>query len=178
MASPSLSSDHLLLSLPTLEILSSPAQPRVAHVWLNRPSKRNALSSQALQDIVDAFAFLDTAFTVSVVVLGGRGKGFCCGADLKDPPGQPRKARPRPHTDHGSAAHRATRTVPDPTSSRLNAASEGPAAPNGRERRWAMQLGRRAIEAIEGEAGSIGEGRGMRSEARGARWGGDLVQLL
>ena len=149
MASPSLSSDHLLLSLPTLEILSSPAQPRVAHVWLNRPSKRNALSSQALQDIVDAFAFLDTAFTVSVVVLGGRGKGFCCGADLKDPPGQPRKARPRPHTDHGSAAHRATRTAPDPTSTRLNAASEGPAAPNGRERRWAMQLGRRAIEAIE-----------------------------
>ena len=56
----------------------------VAHLTLNRPAQYNALSEQmlaALHRALDALA-ADTA--VRVVVLGGAGKAFCAGHDLKE----------------------------------------------------------------------------------------------
>ena len=101
-----------LLELATLVVESTTAG--VAEVWLSRPDRRNALSAQALMDIETAFTWLNTAFDYPICLLGGRGVGFSCGADLRDPPDS-RRADPN----------------------------------NGRAQRWAMQLGRRAIEAIE-----------------------------
>jgi enoyl-CoA hydratase/carnithine racemase len=88
----------------------------IAHVWLNRPDRRNALNGQALEEIAAAFIELQQEFDTTVVILGGRGASFCAGADRKDPP----VAR----MAVGSGA--------------------GP-----RERRYASQLGRRVLEAIE-----------------------------
>ena len=54
----------------------------VAEVWLDRPALRNAFDDRvvaALQAAFDAFA-ADAA--LRVVVVGGRGKAFCAGADL------------------------------------------------------------------------------------------------
>src|SRR5262249_33294265 len=59
----------------------------VGSVWLNRPERRNALNQQALEDLADLFGRLKRAFEVRVIVLGGRGRSFSAGADLKDPPG-------------------------------------------------------------------------------------------
>ena len=59
-----------------------------ARVWLTRFQARNALNNETLQDIVDSFTFLQTQFHLNVVVLGGKGKSFSAGADLK--------AKPRP----------------------------------------------------------------------------------
>jgi enoyl-CoA hydratase/carnithine racemase len=58
----------------------------IAHLWLNRPAALNALSPRALDEIADVFTALQTRFDVQVVVLGGRGRAFCAGADRKDPP--------------------------------------------------------------------------------------------
>ncbi len=88
----------------------------ITRVWLDRPERRNALNGQALEEIADAFLQLQRRFDALVVILAGRGRSFCAGADRKDPPNA-RMAR-------GSGA--------------------GP-----RERRYAAQLGRRALAAIE-----------------------------
>lgn len=89
----------------------------IAYVWLNRPERLNALNALALEEIAAVFIELQRHFDTPVIVLGGRGRSFCAGADRKDPPAA-RMAK-------GSGA--------------------GP-----RERRYAAQLGRRALQAIAG----------------------------
>lgn len=60
----------------------------VLRVWLNRPERRNALDTTALETLATFFASLARDFATRVVVLGGRGTSFCAGADLRDPPGR------------------------------------------------------------------------------------------
>jgi enoyl-CoA hydratase/carnithine racemase len=104
----------ILLQLETLLVKRDPVIPAVARVWLNRPKRRNALNTQCLEDICTAFAFLERKYEFTVVILGGYGRSFSSGADLKDPPGQ-----------------------------------LGEEGATGRARRHAIQVGRRAIAAIE-----------------------------
>ncbi len=54
----------------------------VATVWLNRPDVRNALDEVLLAEITQAIDALAEDASVRVIVLGGRGKAFCAGADL------------------------------------------------------------------------------------------------
>jgi enoyl-CoA hydratase len=56
----------------------------VARIFLNRPQKVNALGSQGLKVLLDAIGQAGADETVRVVVLGGRGKAFCGGADVKE----------------------------------------------------------------------------------------------
>ena len=49
---------------------------------LNRPEKRNPLSSLALQELAAAARWFDARPEVKVVVVSGRGRSFCAGADL------------------------------------------------------------------------------------------------
>ena len=54
----------------------------VAEVWLDRPDVRNAFNDGVIAELHAAFtAFADDP-DLRVVVLGGRGKVFCAGADL------------------------------------------------------------------------------------------------
>jgi enoyl-CoA hydratase/carnithine racemase len=62
----------------------------VLHVDLDRPERLNALDTTALQEIVELFTGLQGDFDARIVVLGGRGRSFCSGADRKDPPGSER----------------------------------------------------------------------------------------
>lgn len=64
----------------TLEILRPSAH--VAEVWLNRPEVRNAFNDGVITELSAAFAELGADPALRVIVLGGRGKAFCAGADL------------------------------------------------------------------------------------------------
>jgi len=52
-------------------------------VWLSRPERLNAISPVMLREIGDLFSALETDWETRVVVLGGRGRSFCAGADRK-----------------------------------------------------------------------------------------------
>jgi enoyl-CoA hydratase/carnithine racemase len=54
----------------------------VAHVWLSRPEKLNALDMQMCSGISALLATLQHDQSVRVVVISGRGRAFCAGRDL------------------------------------------------------------------------------------------------
>ena len=56
----------------------------VAVLTLNRPERRNALSSALLDELRRAVTTADADPTVSVVVLAAEGRGFCAGLDLDE----------------------------------------------------------------------------------------------
>jgi methylglutaconyl-CoA hydratase len=64
----------------TLEILRPSAH--VAEVWLNRPEVRNAFNDGVIAELTEAFRTLGADPQLRAIVLGGRGKAFCAGADL------------------------------------------------------------------------------------------------
>lgn len=56
--------------------------PHVAELWLNRPEVRNAFNDGVIAELTTAFEKLGSDPQLRAVVLGGRGKVFCAGADL------------------------------------------------------------------------------------------------
>lgn len=54
----------------------------IATITLDRPDRLNAFTVLMQQELVDAFDRVDADPDVRVVVVTGRGKGFCAGADL------------------------------------------------------------------------------------------------
>lgn len=68
------------MSYETIEYTSA---DRIIRITLNRPEKRNALNSQMLEELTDAFTRADEEKDACVVILRGAGdKAFCAGADL------------------------------------------------------------------------------------------------
>jgi enoyl-CoA hydratase/carnithine racemase len=55
---------------------------RVAHIWLNRPEKRNALNDEMFEQLVAEAESLRDDEDVTAVVLSGRGASFCAGLDF------------------------------------------------------------------------------------------------
>ena len=55
---------------------------RVATITLDRPDRLNAFTNQMMHELVDAFDRADRDDDVRAVVVTGRGRGFCAGADL------------------------------------------------------------------------------------------------
>lgn len=56
----------------------------IARIFLNRPEKVNALDSALLHDLLAALTRVAEFPEVRAVVLGGRGKAFCGGADVNE----------------------------------------------------------------------------------------------
>src|SRR5687767_13075460 len=56
----------------------------VARVFLNRPEKANALTSEVLLELLSKLIELEQEPSLRVVVLAGRGKTFCGGADVAE----------------------------------------------------------------------------------------------
>ena len=54
----------------------------VAEVWLNRPDVRNAFNEGVIAELHAAFTAFAADTDLRAIVLGGRGKAFCAGADL------------------------------------------------------------------------------------------------
>ena len=68
----------------TYEFLILSHDGNVATLTLNRPEKRNALSSALRAEMAHAFGELAADDSVSVVVLTGAGSVFCAGFDLSE----------------------------------------------------------------------------------------------
>lgn len=64
------------------ETIDIQAAHGVAVLWLNRPEVRNAFNEAMIAELTSAFGELDADPAVRAIVLGGRGKVFCAGADL------------------------------------------------------------------------------------------------
>lgn len=58
----------------------------VGELVLARPERLNALSATTLRELRDAARWFDARPEVRVVVVRGRGRSFCAGADLREPP--------------------------------------------------------------------------------------------
>ena len=58
------------------------SKDRVATITLNRPKKLNAISETMPEDIAAAFNHAAADDSVHVIVLTGKGRGFCSGYDL------------------------------------------------------------------------------------------------
>ena len=54
----------------------------IAFLWLNRPEVRNAFNETMIAELTRAFGELEADSAARAVVLAGRGKVFCAGADL------------------------------------------------------------------------------------------------
>ena len=57
---------------------------QTAWIHLNRPAEMNAISVQLLQDLGDALKKVEKDNDIKVLVLSGKGRAFCAGADLKE----------------------------------------------------------------------------------------------
>jgi len=57
---------------------------RVATITLDRPDRLNAFTNQMMHEVLDAFDRADSDDGVRAVVVTGRGRGFCAGADLSE----------------------------------------------------------------------------------------------
>jgi len=67
---------------PRFESLLLQVQGGIGRLSLNRPHKLNALSPQAMQEIIAASRWLAALPELRVLLLGGEGRAFCAGFDL------------------------------------------------------------------------------------------------
>lgn len=65
-------------------VLVERSADRVAHVVLNRPERRNALTGPLADQLGDALEALNKDDEVTVIVIRGAGNAFCSGLDLKE----------------------------------------------------------------------------------------------
>jgi enoyl-CoA hydratase/carnithine racemase len=56
----------------------------IAVVTLNRPERRNALSLELMEDLIDCFRTLGSSSEIRAVILAGNGPAFCAGHDLSE----------------------------------------------------------------------------------------------
>ncbi len=66
----------------TYQTIETQLSQGIALIWLNRPEARNALSPTMLDELTDAIGAAAEDDEVRAIVLAGRGKAFCAGADL------------------------------------------------------------------------------------------------
>jgi len=64
------------------ETIAVESEGKVARLWLDRPDVHNAFNSAMIRELRAALAELRKDKEARVVVLSGRGKSFCAGADL------------------------------------------------------------------------------------------------
>lgn len=67
------------MSFHLIEIQRSPG---VATLWLNRPETHNAFNAEMIAELIASLRDLGADDAVRAVVLAGRGRSFCAGADL------------------------------------------------------------------------------------------------
>lgn len=90
-------------------------------IALNRPDVRNALSSELIGQLTEAFVAAARDDTVRLVLLAGEGKDFCAGADLRDMQalGSAKPAENRRDAEKLGRAFRAIRDLPRPVVARV-----------------------------------------------------------
>jgi enoyl-CoA hydratase/carnithine racemase len=100
----------------------------VATVTFSRPDKLNALTFEVYADLRDLLAELPHRGDVRVVVLAGRGRGFCSGGDVEEIIGELRKMAPAQlleFTRMSGAVVKALRECPLPVIASVNGIAAG-----------------------------------------------------
>lgn len=59
-------------------------EPRVGLVTLNRPERLNAIHLEMLEELEELCQFLSRDESIRVLIITGKGRGFCSGADLME----------------------------------------------------------------------------------------------
>jgi methylglutaconyl-CoA hydratase len=96
----------------------------IATITLTRPEKRNAISTEMIEDVLTALGEAEGS-TARVVILTGEGKAFCSGMDL-DELRAIAKRSPAEHLDDSRRMARLFRTLysyPKPTIAAVNGAA-------------------------------------------------------
>jgi enoyl-CoA hydratase len=60
-------------------------RPGITVIKMNRPDRMNAMAFDVMVPLKEALEEVSFDNSTRVVILTGEGKGFCSGADLKDP---------------------------------------------------------------------------------------------
>ncbi len=68
--------------MPGFETISFEVHEAIATITLDRPDKLNALDPTMERELVEVFDLVDDDDAVRAVVVTGRGRAFCAGADL------------------------------------------------------------------------------------------------
>jgi enoyl-CoA hydratase/carnithine racemase len=68
-----------------LETLIFGKEDSIRIITLNRPERLNAISMQLIRDLENVLVEIDEDGEARVVILTGAGRGFCAGADVKEP---------------------------------------------------------------------------------------------
>jgi methylglutaconyl-CoA hydratase len=99
----------------------------VAWVWLNRPALHNALNEELIRALTGILRVLANQSGVRVIVLSGRGKSFCSGADIESMKrqGAGSMAENRDNARELADLFHAIASSPKPTIARVNGAAIG-----------------------------------------------------
>jgi methylglutaconyl-CoA hydratase len=65
-----------------LKCIETEKKDKLVTVWLNQPEKRNALNLPLIEEIIKVFKWAEKQNELMIIVLRGRGKSFCSGADI------------------------------------------------------------------------------------------------
>ena len=79
------------LEQPTYQHILVDITDRIAHVVMNIPSKRNALSISHMEELTRCFQSIGENKDIAVVILRGNGPSFCAGHDLQELAGKTTK---------------------------------------------------------------------------------------
>lgn len=66
-----------------MDFVKVKVQNRIGEVYLDRPSKRNALNAQFVQELLDTIKTLEENDDCKIIILKSTGSVFCAGADLE-----------------------------------------------------------------------------------------------
>ncbi|MFY0625693.1 MAG: enoyl-CoA hydratase/isomerase family protein [Reichenbachiella sp.] len=58
------------------------SQSQITTMWLNRPEVHNAFHNEMILELIEALKLISKDSTSSVLILKGKGRSFCAGADL------------------------------------------------------------------------------------------------
>ncbi|MAS08673.1 crotonase/enoyl-CoA hydratase family protein [Salinisphaera sp.] len=70
------------MTAPQFSTIALDIDDGIATLWLDRPEKMNAFTPQMKYELIAAFDHTDANDDVRAVIVTGRGRAFCAGADL------------------------------------------------------------------------------------------------
>ncbi len=70
------------MTRPAYETIVFSKKDKIARIVFNRPEVHNAFDSKMIGEIAEAFEKIQSDQSVRVVILTGKGKSFCAGADI------------------------------------------------------------------------------------------------
>lgn len=109
---------------PTIEVENRGA---AAWLWLNRPALHNALNEELIRELTLVMRGLRDDPAVRVIVLSGRGRTFCAGADIESMKrmGEASRAENRDNARELADLFHAIASSPKPTIARVSGAAIG-----------------------------------------------------